>query len=54
MTAEAIAKALDGREVGTGWRFVLPVPSYIETARASNAWTYGIDPDELDRLEFRT
>jgi hypothetical protein len=40
-------------ECGTGREFVLSVPTEMRTARQANAWTYGIDPDELN-LEVRT
>ena len=32
---------------GTGREFVLPVPPNMRTAREANAWTYGLDADEL-------
>jgi hypothetical protein len=38
---------------GTGRTFALPVPPTIRTARAANAWTYGIPASEL-RVEVRT
>lgn len=38
---------------GTGRDFVLPVPEDMKTAREANAWTYGIEPSELN-LEVRT
>jgi hypothetical protein len=38
---------------GTGRDFVLPVPPNVRTAREANAWTYGLEPDELEP-EVRT
>jgi len=38
---------------GTGRRFALPMPREIKTARAGNAWSYGLSPEEL-RPEVRT
>jgi len=38
---------------GTGREFVLPVPAEMKTALQANAWTYGIDPIDLRRLEAR-
>lgn len=38
---------------GTGRTFVLPVPSDVSTAREANAWTFDLQPDEL-QLEVRT
>ena len=38
---------------GTGRDFVIPVPNEIQTARQGNAWTYGIEPDQL-KPEVRT
>jgi hypothetical protein len=38
---------------GTGRTFVLPVPAEMTTARAANAWTFGLQPAEL-QLEVRT
>jgi hypothetical protein len=39
---------------GTGREFCLPVPPDVDTALAANAWTYGLDPNELRDLEVRT
>ena len=38
---------------GTGRTIVLPVPDEMETALQANAWTYGLNPEELN-LEVRT
>jgi len=38
---------------GTGRVFWLRVPRHIQTARAANAWTYGLGPEEY-RPEIRT
>lgn len=40
-------------QCGTGRTFALPVPENMKTAREANAWTYNIDPDEL-QPEVRT
>jgi len=32
---------------GTGREFALPVPNNMKTAIEANAWTYGMNPDEL-------
>lgn len=39
---------------GTGREFALPVPPDVTTALEGNAWTYGLDPQELLGLEIRT
>jgi hypothetical protein len=39
---------------GTGREFALPVPPDMKTALAANAWTFGIEPDMLRDLDFRT
>lgn len=39
---------------GTGRDFTLPVPPDMETALEANAWTYGLDKDELRKYEVRT
>jgi len=38
---------------GTGREFVLAVPAEMQTARASNAWSYGLSPTQL-KVEVRT
>lgn len=38
---------------GTGRNFVLPVPPDMKTAVQANAWTYGIDAEDL-KVEVRT
>jgi len=38
---------------GTGREFVLPVPPDVRTARAANAWTYGLNESDY-QLEART
>lgn len=38
---------------GTGRHFCLPMPAEIRTARAGNAWSYGLDPEAL-HPEVRT
>ena len=37
----------------TGREFVLSVPAEMKTAREANAWSFDLQPGELD-LEFRT
>ena len=39
---------------GTGRIFVMPVGRDFKTARDANAATYGIAPQILDNLQFRT
>jgi len=39
---------------GTGRTFALPVPPEVRTALEANAWTYDVDPSELEDLEVRT
>lgn len=39
---------------GTGRDFALPVPPEMTTALEANAWTYGIDPEDLRAKEHRT
>ena len=39
---------------GTGRTFAIPVPPEMKTALEANAWTYGIEPDLLKQIEFRT
>jgi hypothetical protein len=39
---------------GTGREFAIPVPPTVKTALEANAWTYGVDPEVLRDLEFRT
>jgi hypothetical protein len=39
---------------GTGREFALPVPPEMKTALEANAWTFGLDPEELLNLEVRT
>lgn len=39
---------------GTGREFVLPVPTEMRSALQANAWTYGLDADDLRDLEVRT
>ena len=38
---------------GTGREFVIPVPSEMRTARQANAWTYGLESNQL-KPEVRT
>jgi hypothetical protein len=38
----------------TGRDFALPVPTECKTALAANAWTYGVEPIDLQQLEVRT
>jgi len=38
---------------GTGRTFVIPVPPEMQTARAANAWSYGLDTDQY-QPELRT
>ena len=38
---------------GTGRDFILPVPRDVQTARQANAWTYGLEENQL-KLEGRT
>jgi hypothetical protein len=40
-------------QCGTSREFALCVPIEMKTARQANAWTFGIEPDELN-LEVRT
>ena len=39
---------------GTKREFALPVPPQTKTALEGNAWTYGVDPDLIKRIEVRT
>lgn len=39
---------------GTGREFAIPVPPTVKTALEANAWTYGVEPEQLRDLEFRT
>ena len=39
---------------GTGRTFVIPVPPYVPTALAANAWTYDLDPNIMKLKENRT
>ena len=41
-------------QCGTGRNFVLPVPPDVSTALEANAWTYGLEAEELRKLEVRT
>lgn len=39
---------------GTGRTFAIPVPPDMKTALEANAWTFGINPEDLRDLEIRT
>jgi hypothetical protein len=39
---------------GTGREFAIPVPPTVKTALEANAWTFGIEPNQLRDLEIRT
>lgn len=39
---------------GTGREFAIPVPPDMNTALEANAWTYGLNPEDLRDLEVRT
>ena len=39
---------------GTGREFAIPVPPNMNTALEANAWTFGMDPEELRDIEVRT
>jgi len=39
---------------GTGREFAIPVPPDMKTALEANAWTFGIEPEQLRDLEVRT
>lgn len=41
-------------QCGTGRTFAIPVPPTVKTALEANAWTYGMDPEQLRDLEVRT
>lgn len=41
-------------QCGTGRVFCLPVPPDVETALEANAWSFGINPEQLRDLEVRT
>ena len=41
-------------QCGTGRIFAIPVPPNVKTALEANAWTYGMDPEQLRDLEVRT
>jgi hypothetical protein len=39
---------------GTGREFAIPVPPNVHTALEANAWTFGLNPEDLRDLEVRT
>lgn len=39
---------------GTGRGFAIPVPPNMKTALEANAWTYGLEPADIQMLEVRT
>jgi len=39
---------------GTGRDFAIPVPPDMKTALEANAWTFGLNPEDLRELEVRT
>jgi hypothetical protein len=41
-------------QCGTGRTFAIPVPPNMKTALEGNAWTFGLNPEQLRDLEIRT
>jgi hypothetical protein len=52
----AAVEVLDGTPAGNGERkrYVLPVPSHVNSPREAVAWTYGLTAEQYARLDLRT